>query len=376
LTNEIAIDRLFLASRNVVEIMAAYQFKTIIAPSFRVYNRVFTTNSAEPLKELKWQIPEEIIVQATRVLVRRGPETVRSWVSLLEQMIGRFLERSVKSPKMKLLHTKLADIGDLSGSRDLPVFVCRLALDVPFHHDISRWMTGLPLQFNPERRLFILLEGLEKLGKQAGKRAHSVLTRWMERAHRFDTNRELDEPIGKERGIKYYDSFSKTPKRIFFNYIAKNHARAKTPTILSQKDRNILFKSHMVKSFLRNPRDMICLWQRWGPLPVIGHTWKEQFRISFSPKYDCRFWKLGWCLNHLKDQVVSIPDHSLVVNPADIGYFAAPNYLRKDLMEPTQLARSLVTAPVPESLCREFERISKQLDKVIPTCKSFSQNHT
>ena len=125
---------------------------------------------------------------------------------------------------------------------------------------------------------------------------------------------ELDQIITKEGEVDFYDFFyPANPKNIHFNCEPKEQSRLlenfglQGPTDV----RSLLQIAAWKAAFREN------LVQRAEPSPTVGLSascslhLNRRFRIKFSPRYECRSWKIGWCLNYLKDQVVSSTDPSL-----------------------------------------------------------------
>jgi hypothetical protein len=389
LIREIAMNRLFLASRKVVEILAAYQFKKMSLPLLRrlqrptglrveiedFYEHMFQQRAAEFLKLYEKKIPGEVLANLTRKAWSRDkPTIIRNDISTVEEIISRFLEESLRDSSLKMLYTKLSDIENLAASRDLPIYLCRLALDVPFHYDVRKWVTGLPLQFNPERRLHLLLDAVEGLLRQADSKRRHVLAQWTKRTRRsepsLDIERELDQVIAKEGGVEFYDVFSlDRPRNIHFNCeikAASTLAFRENAGIRGRNDVGVFFRRGMERgSRGKTPAAALGFLQQWGFLPVVAYTSNRRFRIRFSPRFDCRYWKIGWCLNYLKDQIVSSPDPDLV-NPANLGYFSLPESLRKEMGRATRLAKKVAGASIPRALLRAFENTSDEVARVIP----------
>jgi hypothetical protein len=388
LIREIAMDRLFLASRKVVEILAAYELKKTSLPllaslrgstGLRVefedfYERMFRLREAEFLKLYEKKIPSEILARVTKEAWSRDrPALIGSSILTVEGIINQFVQESLKDSALRALYKKLADIENLSGSRDLAIYLCRLALDVPFHHDAHKWVTGLPFQFNPERRLSVLLDAVKRLLGRAGSKRRRFLADWIRETKRNEPSLdvELDQVVGKESGVEFYNVFSLDhPKNIHFNCEMKQNPLG----LLGNdglRDRNDIrtFFRRGVKggSQARTPAAALSFAQQWGFLPVAAYTLHRHFRISFSPKYDCRYWKIGWCLNYLKDQIISNPNPDAFVNPGNLGYFGVPEYLRRELVRATRFAKKVATARSPESLLHQLEITSSRVERVPPT---------
>jgi hypothetical protein len=390
LMREIAMDRLFLASRKVVEILAAYQLKKTSLPLLGslqrptglreeaegFYERMFRLREAEFLKSFEKEIPSEILAKMTRKAWSRDkPTIIRKDIMSVEETINRFLAESFRDSTLRTLHERLAKIENLSASRDLPIYLCRLALDVPFHHDARKWVTRLPLQFNPERRLPVLLDAVERLLDQTDNVRHRLLAEWVSRTGRsespLDLERELDQVISKESGVEFYDVFSPDhPKNIHFNCEMKRGSLAfeENDGIRSRNDVIAFFRRGMESGFRgKTPAAVLVFLQQWGFLPVAAYVSHHRFRFTFSPRYDFRYWKIGWCLNYLKDQIISNPDPDAIVNPANLGYFRLPEHVRKEVVRATGLARKVAEGSVPGFLLRAYEKTSDALGRVLPT---------
>jgi hypothetical protein len=385
LTREIAMDKLFLASESVAETLVAYQVKNTVARWFgrlrrstdlrveieEFFGRMFEARAGELLKRFERRIPAETMATVTRRIWRRyRPAVVRKVLSTVEETIERFSETCIENPGTKKLYARLLDIGNLTGSRDLPMYLCRLALDVPLHHDIRRWVTGLPMQFNPERRLSVLIDTIEGVIERTKPRPSHVLGEWMRQSKRaeisYDVQREFDEMIAEESGLEFYDFFSPdAPRDIALNCRVKDLAIREDLGMQGQHEVRILFRRGLEAGLRGKNPDVLGFMQEWGFLPVAAYISNGQMRIRFSRRHDCGIWKIGWCLNYLKDQVVAGVDPDVLVNPASLRYFSLPRYERTELLEATRLAKKLASVSVTRSLWREFEHTSSQLGRTI-----------
>jgi len=404
---EIACDNLFLSSHNLVESLNAYQTKVGLEDLLngqlidkalgKKLRKEFRADFGKRVERIKYLVLRELARLVSRdktlahLVVPKG--TVERKLKESEVLIKRFLRKSFTEDKTQIIHdvktfldsdirsfatsilseekerlniySKLLKLEQTTGSFMLSNYVCVTALDIPLCPKPEDLLFNVPLQYNPKKRFYLLYRKLSKLNENKSLRKLNMVRKFIEEDRKdalsSATTQKLMKLLTEKTGLQTYDHYGLgTPKGIPFceSFIPFRSCIEKAG---EGKTRERLFMEGFRKgaelSKAKSLEKAAAALVKLDFFPCLMVTSGKMTRILFSPEFRNDYpWKLWWCLNHLKDQVIC---GLRIFNPLDLGYFDASDHLYKQVEQAAKLAERFKSVSVPDWLWQRFMQTSK-----------------